>query len=319
MVQREFDLLAVGRPSVDVIFSGLPQWPRLGLDVDAGALGTCAGTSFNTPAAAHRLGLRVGYVAVVGNDPWSQIVVREFAAEGLPTDFLRVADRSLPFVSVALNHDHDRGFVTFYEPAPDDEAELARRAKDVLSSVPARHFHTYVGEEPAELITIARKRGMTVSLDAWGGPFWEIPAALGDVVSEADILLANEAEALAMAGEQDLRSAIQRLAKFCRCVVVKRGRRGAAAVMGGGIVEAPPVPAHFVDATGAGDCFNAGFLYGWLAGRSLTECLVLGNICGAHSVQAFGGYRGCPTEDELRGLAAAHGIILQSELPGRIS
>ncbi len=310
MAAREFDLLAVGRPSVDVIFSGLSEWPRLGLDVDAAGLATGAGTSFNTPAAAHRLGLRVGYVALVGSDSWSQIVLREFEREGLPTGFLRIADHPLPFVSVALNHDHDRGFVTFYEPAPGDEAELARRARDVLSTVPARHFHTYAGDEPTELIALARERGMTVSLDAWGGPFWEVPAAIGDVVADADILLANEAEALAMVGEKDLRSAIPRLAELCRCVVVKRGQRGAMAVMGGEVVDVPPEPAHVLDATGAGDCFNAGFLSGWLAGISLTECVVLANICGARAVQAFGGYRGCPGRDEFRRLAASRGIPL---------
>jgi sugar/nucleoside kinase (ribokinase family) len=310
VTSREFDVLAVGRPSVDVIFSGLSEWPRLGLDVDAAGLAACAGTSFNTPAAAHRLGLRVGYIALVGNDPWSQIVLREFDAEGLPTEFLQVADHPLPFVSVALNHDHDRGFVTFYEPAPADDAELARRALELLSSVPARHFHAYAGEEPSELIALARKRGMTVSLDAWGGPFWEVPTALAEVVSEADILLANEAEALAMSGEQDVRSAVLRLAELCRCVVVKRGNRGAMALMGEEFVDVPAEQARVLDATGAGDCFNAGFLYGWLARKSLTESVVLANICGAHAVQAFGGYRGCPRRDELRRLAATRGITL---------
>jgi sugar/nucleoside kinase (ribokinase family) len=309
-MDREFDLLAVGRPSVDVIFSGLSEWPRLGLDVDADGLAACAGTSFNTPAAAHRLGLRVGYISLVGNDSWSQIVLREFEAEALPTDFLRIADRPLPFVSVALNHDHDRGFVTFYEPAPDADAELAQLARDVLSYARARHFHTYVGEEPAELTALARSRGMTVSLDAWGGPFWEDPAALEEVVADADILLANEAEALAMSGEQELRSAIRLLAEHCNCVVVKRGNNGAMAMMGDGFVDVPPEPAGVLDATGAGDCFNAGFLYGWLARKSLAECVVLANICGARAVQAFGGYRGCPSGDELRSLALTRGISL---------
>lgn len=310
MTPREFDMLVVGRPSVDVIFSGLSEWPQLGLDVDAAGFAACAGTSFNTPAAAHRLGLRVGYVALVGNDSWSRIVLEEFDREGLPTDFLCVAERPLPFVSVALNHDHDRGFVSFYEPAPSHDAELARRAQDVVSSVPARHFHGYVGEEPSELSALARKRGMTVSLDAWGGPFWEAPAALNDVLSCADVLLANEAEALAMSGERDLRSAVNLLAEACECVVVKRGNKGAMAVKAGEFVDVPPEPAQVLDATGAGDCFNAGFLYGWLAGKSLTESVVLANICGARAVQAFGGYRGCPSGDELRSLAATRGIKL---------
>jgi sugar/nucleoside kinase (ribokinase family) len=306
----EFDLLAVGRPSVDLIFSGLSGWPRLGLDVDATGLGACAGTSFNTPAAAHRLGLRVGYVASVGNDSWSQVVLREFEAEGLPTDFLRIADHPLRFVSVALNQDHDRGFVTFYEQAPEDDADLARRARDVISTVPARHFHAYVGEEPYDLIAIARERGMTVSLDAWGGPFWEVPTTLSEVVSGADILLANEAEALAMTGVMDLREAIRQLAELCRCVVVKRGDRGAMAVMGNEFVDAPPEPADVLDSTGAGDCFNAGFLYGWLAGKSLADSVVLANVCGARAVQAFGGYRGSPSGDEFKRIAASRGIRL---------
>jgi sugar/nucleoside kinase (ribokinase family) len=307
---HEFDLLAVGRPSVDVIFSGLSDWPTLGLDVDAAALAVCAGTSFNTPAAAHRLGLRVGYVALVGSDSWSQIILREFEAEGLPTDFLRVADHPLRFVSVALNQDHDRGFVTFCEPAIQDEGDLARRAFDVVSTVPARHLHAYAGEEPFELIAVARERGMTVSLDAWGGPFWDAPTTLSAAVSGADILLANEAEALAMTGVQGLDEAIRLLAELCRCVVVKRGNRGATAFMGSDFVDVPAEPAHVLDATGAGDCFNAGFLYGWLAGKSLHESLVLANICGARAVQAFGGYRGCPSGSELRRVAAMRGIHL---------
>jgi len=78
-----YDLFVAGRPSVDVMFSGLEQWPELGNDVDAAALGACAGTSFNTPAAANRIGLRVAYVAEIGNDVWSRMIHEEFEAERL--------------------------------------------------------------------------------------------------------------------------------------------------------------------------------------------------------------------------------------------
>ncbi len=310
MTPAAFDLLVVGRPSVDVIFSGLPQWPKLGMDVDAAGLAVCAGTSFNTPAATHRLGLRVGYVALTGNDVWGRIVQEEFEREGLPTDFLLVVDRASPFVSVALNRDHDRGFVTYEGAGPTDEEELARYARDVVSSVDARHLHAYAGEEPSELSAIARERGMTVSLDAWGGPFWEAPAPLDRVLANADVVLANEAEALAMTGARNVRAAVERLAETCGCVVVKRGPRGAMAAERGEVCEALAEPAQVLDTTGAGDCFNAGFMYGWLAGRPLAENLALGNMCGARAVEAFGGYRGCPSGEELRSMAAARGIEL---------
>ncbi len=73
-------------------------------------------------------------------------------------------------------------------------------------------------------------------------------------------------------------------------------------------VEAEHVDA--VDTTGAGDCFNAGFLVGWLDGLPLERSLALGVICGTRSVSDIGGYRGCPTRAELETLAAERGISL---------
>ena len=97
----DFDLLVVGRPSVDVMFSGLKEWPALGNDVEADGLGVSAGTAFNTPAAASRLGLRVAFVATIGNDAWSDLIHAEWASEDLPEDFLLVEERPLPGVQGA--------------------------------------------------------------------------------------------------------------------------------------------------------------------------------------------------------------------------
>lgn len=305
-----FDLLVAGRPSIDLMFAGLPEWPALGRDLWTTGMGMCAGTSFNTPAAVHRLGLRVGYVAMVGNDVWSGLVRAEFEAEGLPDDFLLVVDRPQPFVSVALNFDGDRGFVTYAGAGEQDEDELARAALEVVRTVPARHLHGYAGEEPPELVAAARARGMTVSLDAWGGPWWHAEASMHEIAGAADVLFANEQEALAMTGTDDVYAALARMAAHCGCVVIKRGRAGALGMDATGFAEVPAEPAQVVDTTGAGDCFNAGFLVGWLAGLPLAQSLTLGAICGARAAATFGGYRGCPRAEELRSMAAARGIAL---------
>ena len=115
-----------------------------------------------------------------------------------------------------------------------------------------------------------------------------------------------------MAGVDDLHQALGRLASACPCVVVKRGALGAAATSAGQVVERPAEPAEVVDTTGAGDCFNAGFLVGWLAGLPLADALTLANFCGARAVEAFGGYRGCPRADELGAFAASRGITLSA-------
>jgi sugar/nucleoside kinase (ribokinase family) len=306
-----WDLLAVGRPSVDVMFAGLESWPELGRDVFASALGVCAGTSFNTPAAAHRLGLRVGYIAMTGNDRWSRIVREEWEAEGLPDDLLQVVERTMPFVSVALNRDGDRGFVTYYGASHEDDRALMAYARTVIERVEARHLHTYAGKEHDELIRTAKRRGMTISLDAWGGPWWEAEAPLETLLDEADVVLANGAEAIAMTGEADVRRAVNRLAELVPVAVAKLGAEGAIAAANGATYEVPAErPRRVLDTTGAGDCFNAGFLRGWLCGLPIRDCLTLGAICGARAVEDFGGYRGCPREDELAKLAARRGIEL---------
>jgi sugar/nucleoside kinase (ribokinase family) len=308
-VSRAFDLVVVGRPSVDVVFSGLPSWPALGEDLWAERLGVCAGTSFNTPAAANRLGLRVAYVATVGNDPWSRIVLDEWRSEGLPTDFLEVVDDPLPAVSVAMNHDGDRGFVSHWGGGEEVDLALGARAGEVLGRIDARHLHAYADESP-ELERLARGRGMTVSLDAWGGATWSVDRPLQEVLANADVLLANEAEALAMTGAPTADAALDLLAGLCGCVAIRRGSAGAIGAAGGEVRVAGADAVEVVDTTGAGDAFNAGFLLGWLGGLPLDVSLSLGTVCGTATVGDFGGYRGCPRREELRAIAAVRGIDL---------
>jgi sugar/nucleoside kinase (ribokinase family) len=304
-----FDLLVAGRPSLDVIFSGLHEWPALGKDIESDGLGVCAGTSFNTPAAANRIGLRVAYVATVGNDPWSRLIREEFETEGLATDFLEVEDRPLPGVSVALNLARDRGFVTHWGSDESYDALLRGRALDLVERIDAHHLHAYADEAP-ELEAAAHRRGMTVSLDAWGGPWWSSPRPLDEILAHADVLFANQSEIAAMTGEAEPQRALECAAEHCGCVVVKRGAAGATGLAGGQMRAVPADPVTVLDTTGAGDCFNAGFLAGWLGGLPLEESLTLGVICGSRATEDHGGYRGCPREAELRTIAAARGIAL---------
>jgi sugar/nucleoside kinase (ribokinase family) len=305
-----FDLFVAGRPSVDVMFSGLTEWPELGKDVETAGLGVSIGTSFNTPAVANRIGLRVAYVATVGNDIWSTMIRDGFVTEGLTTEFLEIEDRPLPGVSVALNFAGDRGFVTYWSNDGYDE-QLEGRAIELVKRVDARHLHTYV-DDASSLVTAARERGMTVSADAWGGSSWSSERPLADVLAGVDVVFANESEARAMTGEPDPHGALAALGEHARCAVITRGAAGALGTAGGQVREVLADPVPLVDATGAGDAFNAGFLRGWLGGRKLEDSLTLGVICGSRVVGDYGGYRGCPGEAEFRSIAAVRGIELPS-------
>lgn len=308
-----YDLLVVGRPSYDVIFTGLPRWPQPGRELHASGLAVCAGGAFNLAAAAHRLGLSVGCVALVGSDPSSDYLVGEIEDEGLSTRLLCRVEASLPAVSVAFNLNGDRGFVTHEAETDWVERELLKHALDVLSGTQARHVHMDLRPSLAAIVGGAQRKGMSVSIDTQGWTPWLLSDAAGELFPRTDVLLTNEAEALAMTGADDPKEALIRLSRLSPRVVIKMGANGVIASIEGDLIEVPAKPAPVVDATGAGDCFNAGYLYGWLRGLPPRSCLTVGNLCGGRAVQAVGGYRGSPTEAELLVLAREAGL----EIPDR--
>jgi sugar/nucleoside kinase (ribokinase family) len=97
-------------------------------------------------------------------------------------------------------------------------------------------------------------------------------------------------------GEVDAALAI--LAQHLPIVAAKQGERGATAQRGQQIVHSDTIPVSVVDTTGAGDSFDAGFVFGFLAGWDLPRTLRLACVCGAISTQAAGGTTAQPTLDE---------------------
>jgi sugar/nucleoside kinase (ribokinase family) len=79
------------------------------------------------------------------------------------------------------------------------------------------------------------------------------------------------------------------LAELCPLVVIKDGAQGAYAGARRHVTYASAIPVTPVDTTGAGDCFNAGFLAAWLDGLPLDECLRWGNVVGGLSTLSRGG------------------------------
>jgi sugar/nucleoside kinase (ribokinase family) len=275
-----YDVVVPGRPSCDLIFSSLAEWPALGREVYADGFSVHAGAHLNTAAALARLGLSVAFVATVGDDRWGELVLEELRAEGLSDAYVRVLAEAPTPVSVALNRDGDRGFVTYGPHHDRAEEAFVALTREVLGSADVRHVHADLSAAAA-----LGDVDVTLSVDAFDSP--ELTWAR-DVVARAELVFANEHEAAAIAGGW------RALGELSRHAVVKRGAAGAAAIVDGELFEAPAVPVEVVDATGAGDCFAAGYLAAWLRGLPTQECLAEGNRCGAAAVTHRGGYTGAP-------------------------
>lgn len=144
------------------------------------------------------------------------------------------------------------------------------------------------------LFRAARAAGATTSLDTNHDPAgrWQLAAGL---LAACDYVLPNESEALGLTGTPTLDAA---LAAFGPTPVVKRGRQGAVARHAGTTLEVRGPALTPVDAVGAGDGFDAGFLAGLLTGGDLAQAMALGCACGALSTRAAGGTAAQPGREE---------------------
>jgi sugar/nucleoside kinase (ribokinase family) len=304
------DLVVLGDCNPDVLVLGGDVTPEFGQQeklVDSMSL-VIGGSAAITAVAAARLGLRTALVAAVGDDPAGQFMLGQLAAEGVDVSAVAVRAGAPTGMTVALSRGGDRAILTALGTvgsltAADIPAALLARARHV-------HVSSYflvagsLGPGLAGVLAAARAAGARTSLDT----NWDPAGRWGDdrlaaAIATADVLLPNEAEALRLGGRPGLDGAVRALAAAGPAVVVKLGERGALCVSGDGRWQVSLPPVVPVDATGAGDCFNAGLIAGLLGGLALPGAAALGCAAGALSTRAPGGTAACPGRAEAAAFA----------------
>ena len=278
----DYDVLLLGSYYCDLIFTGLPEVPRLGADLFGKEFDLVAGGCYRTSLALLRLGLRAGWLCDFGDDLFSGLVIEMAERDGLDTSLFRRHPFPLRRVSVSFSFVHDRGFISYVDPLPPPspiEAIERHQPGAVLIS------HLTYGDSQAALVAAARGAGSLVYMDCQSDVATLATPGVQEALRRVDVFGPNESEALHLTGAATVEAALEQLADLAPMVVIKRGAQGAlAAHMTAGtglqVLRSPALTVEVSDTTGAGDCFNAGFLYAHLGGHSLADCLRSGNICG---------------------------------------
>ena len=289
-----FDITIAGELNLDLILYGLPEQLLPERELLAERMMLTLGSS--SAIVAHNLsalGSRVGFQSRIGDDPLGQIALERLHQGGVDTSRVRqVSGRTTTGLTVILHHHHWRNILTYMGTI----AELTWEDLDLEYLSDSRHFHlsSYFlqrGLRPriGELLRYLKSKGLTTSLDTNDDPDDRWHDDLHEVLKSVDVLLPNEREACKLAGTDDLDTAVSRLSDRVPLVVVKLGAKGTMAVGGKERVVAQARPVTPVDTVGAGDSFDAGFLYEYVRGADLATCLALGNLAGALSTTRPGG------------------------------
>jgi sugar/nucleoside kinase (ribokinase family) len=280
-----YDILTFDAYFFDLIVTGLPEIPRLGMDLFGEGMAIRAGGTFNTVRAMHRLGLRVGWVCDFGDDLFSQFVLSEIQQEAIDTRLFRRHAHPVRRFSLAFSFAHDRGFISYIDPVePIDRLPYLCEHRPAALMLCSLEY----GAQALGLVDAARQLGTTVYMDCQAtGATLQTPGVI-EMLRSVDVFLPNASEARQLTGETEVESALETLQELTPFVVIKLGAEGALASSQGCRFFSPGIEAAVVDTTGAGDCFNAGFVFGRLQDKSIEECLQLGNICGGLSTTDYG-------------------------------
>jgi sugar/nucleoside kinase (ribokinase family) len=287
-----FDVLVAGEINPDLVLAGdvEPIFGQVEKLVDSAVL-TIGSSSVIFACGAARLGLKVAFIGKCGDDLFGHFMLDEMQKRGVDTENVIVLPGQATGMCVILNRGGDRAILTHPGLIPELKAEeisdnLLRQARHL--HVASYFLQTALQPDLPGLFERARSLGLTTSLDTNYDPS-ESWRGFETLLGVTDVFLPNEAEACSLTGANTADQAAMLLSMQVGTLAVKLGARGALGVKKGEVIEVASIPVNVVDTVGAGDSFDAGFLYGYLHGWPLRKTLRLAAICGALSTRAAGG------------------------------
>ena len=269
------------------------------------------GSVANTLAGLGNLGLRTAFIGRVRDDALGRFYAAALQAAG--TDFVNPpvggdgppTSRSMIFVAP----DGERSMNTYLgvstELGPEDVPDAVAGGAEILF-LEGYLYDTERNRQAFEAAAAACRAGGGRAGIALSDPFCVDRHRDGfrRLVRDLDYVIGNEAEWQALY-QADLPAALEAAARDCALAVCTRSGEGVILARGAERVEVPVRRVVPVDATGAGDAFAAGFLYGLATGRGLADCGRMGCVAAAEVI----GHFGARPEADLRALFASEGLI----------
>lgn len=325
-VPKTFDLITMGRAMVDVYGDQF----GCGLEDVSTFSKYVGGCPANIAIGASRLGLKVGMITRVGDEPNGRFLIQQLAREGVDTRHV-VTDpqrlTGLAFLGLRSRTSfpllHYRDDCADLAIAPEDYTdEYLESAKALLVS--GSHLINQAAlDNLAGAVRRARAVGTKVIFDIDYRPqFWglvgrgggesryvradRVTEIIAGILPHCDLIVGTEEEIHIAGGSTDAIEALRRIRGLTSApIVMKRGAKGCVVFPDAipdtedGAVVGEGFAVDVFNVVGAGDGFLSGFLFGWLKDRPWIECCRTGNACGALVVSRHGCSPASPTRAEL--------------------
>jgi sugar/nucleoside kinase (ribokinase family) len=331
MPDLKYDVLGIGNAIVDVIARAEDEFlarqnmhkgsmtlidearAEAVYDAMGPAVEVSGGSAANTIVGVAGFGGRAAFVGKVKDDELGRTFAHDIRAAGVAFATPPAADGpSTARCYVIVTPDGERTLNTYLGAAQD--LHPADVDADAVAAAAILYLEGYLWDPPhakeafRAAAAIAHKAGRMVALtlsdafcvDRYRAEFLEL--IRGRTV---DLVFANERELLSLYQTADFDTALRALRADARLAAVTRSEKGCVVVTKDETVAVPAAPiGKLVDATGAGDLFAAGFLFGLARGRDHRTCAALGALAAAEVIQHIG----ARPERSLKQLAQQNGL-----------
>jgi sugar/nucleoside kinase (ribokinase family) len=255
---------------------------------------TLGGCAANTAVDLAKMGASAAVVGRVGSDLFGRIVgdmLREARVDTAAMKSVVGADTSQTLIVNVAGQDR-RYIHTFGANAGMTAADIPSDLLDSCKVLYLGGFLLMTGVTGAELAGVfakARKKGVITVLDVVTPPGLDYLKQLEPILPHTDLFLPNTDEARLITGERDaVKQAEIFRAMGAKTAVITCGGDGAVLVADGVRLKCGTFPIDFVDGSGGGDAFDAGYIFGLLNGRKIEDCLRYASALGASCVRAIG-------------------------------
>ncbi len=263
---------------------------------------SCGGSAANTIIGLSRLGLKTGYIGKVSNDPVGSLILENLKNESVNTDGIIIAEGRSGSVMGFIDEDGQRAL--YVDPGVNDSIKPEEITIEYLKDVKILHLTSFVGDSIKAQEALLEELPSTVKVSFDPGRIYAEKGIeyLKKILKRIDLLLINQEEFKLLTNKEYGRDGIEALLKYgMDVIVVKRGDKGCYYVTDSN--ESNSIKAFEVkcrDTTGAGDAFNAGFIYGLLKGKNIVHSCRIGNYVAASCVKDVGAIRGLPNSSEVK-------------------
>jgi ribokinase/sulfofructose kinase len=304
---KKFDVLAIGNPTIDTTYS-VNRIPKQDDKVIGQRLmQQIGGTAANTACVCGSLGLSVAAVAKVGTDSDAAAIVQEYQRHGVDTRFVFEQEGYASSQAIIMLDDSGEKSL-IYVPAESENHNDSQLESAIILS---RYVYLMPGDiDLFERVGEIAKKSLTKVVVDIEPTIVSCKQDLERILAYTDLAYFNHdgfVNAVGLApSEAAIRSLVEQFS--LQGLVVTMGSHGVMAYVENEFVQVGGFSVPVVDTTGAGDTFNATFLYSQIMKMKLEQGLTYACAAAAISLSALGAKGAVPTVQTIEAFLSKHPV-----------